>query len=131
MEDGSEFTIFRHVTKHPLKQSTSDCVFIVSFKFAHLSHRVNKLASVMPMLLITGFPGFIKKMYAVNIKNSYWQGMYQWKSKEHLEEYKKSFVFRTMNKRAISSSITSVEMINHELNDFVNNNKITDQLNDL
>jgi hypothetical protein len=126
MESGSELSIFRHITKYPLNQSTSDCVFIVSFKFSHLSHKANKLASVIPMLLITGFPGFIKKMYAVNFKNGYWQGMYQWKTKEHLEEYKKSFVFRMMNKRAIQSSISSEEIINHELTYYVNNHKITD-----
>lgn len=131
MKNGSEFTIFRHITKHPFNQNTSDCIFVISFKFAHLSHKVNKLASVIPMLLITGFPGFIKKMYAVNFKNGYWQGMYQWESKEHLEEYKKSFVFKMMNKRAISDSITSIEMIDHKLNDFINNHMISNLSNDI
>jgi hypothetical protein len=126
MKNGSEFTIFRNITRHPLNQSTMDCVFIVSFKFSHLTYKANKITSVIPMLLITGFPGFIKKIYTVNFENGYWQGMYQWESKEHLEEYKKSFVFRMMNKRAIQSSISSEEIINHELTYYVNNHKITD-----
>jgi hypothetical protein len=71
------------------------------------------------MLLITGFPGFVKKIYAVNPENGYWQGMYQWKSLRHLEEYKKSFVFRIMNKRAIQGSINSFEIENENLVNFI------------
>ena len=119
MEDGREFTIFRHITTHPLKQSTTDCVFIVNFKFAHLSHRANKIASIIPMLLITGFPGFIAKIYAVNHDKGFWQGMYQWKSIRHLEDYKKSFVYKMMNKRAKSETIKSIELNHQKLSDFI------------
>jgi len=124
MEDGSEFTIFRHITTHPVNRSTMECVFIVSFKFAHLSNRVNKLTSIMPMLMIAGFPGFVAKVYALNANNGYWQGMYQWKSLGQLEDYKKSFVFRMMNKRAITDSINEIEMSNQKLSDFIDNHKI-------
>ena len=62
---------------------------------------------------------FIKKIYAVNTENGYWQGMYQWKSLKHLEEYKKSFVFRIMNKRAIPGSIISFEIENENLINFI------------
>ena len=124
MKDGSEFTIFRHITTRSLCQDTSAVVFIVSFKFARLSHNANKLASIIPMLLITGFPGFTTKMYAVNLINGYWQGMYQWKSVKHLEEYKNSFVFRIMNKRALSDSISSSEFEGQYLIDFIESGKI-------
>ena len=98
MEDGQNFTIFRHITSHPLKENKTATVFIVRFKFTRLSHNANILASIIPMLFIAGFPGFDTKMYAVNKKNGYWQGMYQWKSKKHLEEYKNSFVYKMINK---------------------------------
>ena len=124
MGNGKKFVIFRHITTHPLKQVDGECVFIVSFKFAHLSHKANKLTSVFPMLMIAGFPGFVTKMYAVNPDDGYWQGMYQWKSIEHLEDYKKSFVYRMMNKRAIQDSIKSIEMDSQELTDFIDNHKI-------
>ena len=71
------------------------------------------------MLLITGFPGFVKKIYAVNKKNGYWQGMYQWESLEYLEEYKKSFVFKVMNKRAIPETIKSIQYENKSLDNFI------------
>jgi hypothetical protein len=119
MKDNSKYRIFRHITIKNVENDAETTVFIVSFKFARLSHKANKKASIIPMLLITGFPGFVKKIYAVNPENGYWQGMYQWKSLRHLEEYKKSFVFRTMNKRAIQGSINSFEIENENLVNFI------------
>lgn len=119
MNDNSKYKIFRHITIKNDPNNSEGTVFIVSFKFSHLSHKANKKASVIPMLLITGFPGFIKKIYAVNPENGYWQGMYQWKSLKYLEEYKKSFVYRIMNKRAISDTINSFEIENEQLFNFI------------
>jgi hypothetical protein len=76
------------------------------------------------MLLITGFPGFTAKIYAVNYKNGFWQGMYQWKSTQHLDEYKKSFVFRIMNKRAIPGSIHSFTIENKIILDFIEDRRL-------
>lgn len=123
-EDGKEFKIFREIAVYPASQTKSECVFIVNFKFAHLSLKANKLTSIIPMLMITGFPGFVMKFYAVDLKSGYWQGMYQWKSMKHLEEYKKSFVFRMMNKRAIPETIKSVEMNNQNLIGIIENKKV-------
>ena len=120
MYDGREFIIFRHIRMHPLTPNPENAVFIVNFKFAKLSHKANKIASILPMLLITGFPGFMTKMYAVNLETGYWQGMYQWESLKHLEEYKKSFVFRMMNKRAIKESIQSYDITNQQLTNYIN-----------
>jgi hypothetical protein len=119
MDDDSKFEIFRHITKKKFSFNSKYTMFIVSFKFSHLSHKANKLASIVPMLLITGFPGFVKKIYAVNHKNGYWQGMYQWESLENLEEYKTSFVFKVMNKRAIPESIKSIHYENKSLDTFI------------
>lgn len=115
MDENSNYEIFRHITNKQVESDFKSTVFIVSFKFSKLSHKANKRASIIPMLLITGFPGFVKKIYAVNHKNGYWQGMYQWASVEDLEEYKKSFVFKVMNKRAVPGSINSVQYENKSL----------------
>ena len=124
MEDGQEFIIFRHITDDPVKNTEQAVTFIVRFKFARLTHNANRLASIIPMLLITGFPGFQTKIYAVNKENGYWQGMYQWESLEYLEEYKRSFVYRMMNKRAIKESIRSFEIENQQLDDYINVHKL-------
>lgn len=124
MEDGQEFKIFRHITVSPVEENEQAVTFIVRFKFARLSHNANRFASIIPMLLITGFPGFQTKMYAVNKENGYWQGMYQWKTPKHLEAYLNSFVYKMMNKRAIKESIRSHEIENQQLDDFINNYKM-------
>jgi len=108
---GSMFRIFRNILAEPSGSSVETVVFIVSFRFERLSHEANKVASLIPMLLIAGFPGFVQKMYAVNEENGYWQGIYEWKSKQHLDAYKKSFVFRMMKKRALTNSIQEKEFI--------------------
>jgi len=119
MKDNSKYKICRHITIKNDQNDAVNTVFVISFKFARLSYKANKKASIIPMLLITGFPGFIKKIYAINHENGYWQGMYQWKSLKLLEEYKKSFVFKIMNKRAITGSINSFETENENLLSFI------------
>ena len=119
MEDGQEFIIFRHITDYPVKDIEQAVTFIVRFRFARLSHNANRFASIIPMLLITGFPGFQTKMYAVNKENGYWQGMYQWKTQNHLEDYLKSFVYKMMNKRAIQETIKSFQYENNSLDNFI------------
>jgi hypothetical protein len=121
MPDGSIFRIFRNIGTNPVKSGRDHCVFIVSFKFSRLSHNANRVASVIPMMIIAGFPGFVQKIYAVNDHNGYWQGMYEWSSEEHLARYQRSLVFRVMNKRAIPGSIRSMVFQEQELRTFVKN----------
>lgn len=107
MEDGEQYSVFRHIHRFPEKDVAAPITFIVRFKFSRFSHNTNRVISIIPMLLITGFPGFHTKIYGVNLKNGYWQGMYQWESEQALEDYKQSFVYRMMNMRAIDDSISS------------------------
>ncbi len=123
MEDGQEFIIFRHITNSPITNTGHAVTFIVRFKFARLSHNANRFASIIPMLLITGFPGFQSKMYAVNKENGYWQGMYQWKTQKHLQDYLKSFVYKMMNKRAIQETISSHKYSNQLLINYIDKHK--------
>ena len=125
MEDGIVFKIFRDITLirnktilDPITVNDS-CVFIVRFKFSKLSHRANKIVSVIPMLIIAGSPGFEQKIYAVNPDNGYWQGMYQWQSLAHLEDYKRSFIYRMMNRRAVPESIKTMQWKNQTLDNFI------------
>ena len=121
MDDGTTFTIFREIKRFPINSQDSECVFIVRFKFKHLSHNANKIASKIPMLLIAGQPGFVAKCYAVNHQNGFWQGMYQWESVKDLEDYQKSFVYRMMNNRAVPETIQSEVFPNQKLDEFVQN----------
>ncbi len=121
--DGQVFTIFRQIKKRDSRYADGHATFVVKFKFARLSHQANKLASIIPMLLIAGFPGFEQKYYAVNKENGYWQGMYEWKSEMHLEAYRKSFVYRMMNKRAETGTVQSRTYSNYSLSDLIEADK--------
>jgi hypothetical protein len=118
-DNGQVFIIFRHIFNKKAKISEGHITFVVRFKFARLSHQANKLASIIPMLLIAGFPGFIQKLYAINKETGYWQGMYEWGSVNQLEVYKKSFVYRMMNKRAIKGTVQAHAISNCHLSDLI------------
>jgi len=115
------YTVFRNILDLKGKSSQDGHLMLVSFKFAHLSYQANKLASLIPMLLIAGFPGFKQKIYAVNSLSGHWMGIYQWRSADDMEEYKRSFVFRMMKKRAIDSSIQTCSMKHTSIDEFFEN----------
>jgi hypothetical protein len=122
--NGSVFRVFRNLVSFPECTAPDPVVFIVQFKFSRLSHRANRLASVIPMLLIAGFPGFHHKIYAVNPENGYWTGMYQWVSEKQLERYKRSFVFAMMKKRALPDSLHLLEFPGKRLSDYVDHHLV-------
>lgn len=108
-KQGNVFRIFRNISSRNKFLFQDTVVFIVNLKFANLSHKTNKKISIIPILLIAGHPGFVEKLYAVNEENGYWQGIYEWKSKQDLDAFKQSFVYRMMKKRALSHSIKEEE----------------------
>ena len=105
-DDGKEFTIFRHIHLKSSNQSENGSIFIVRFKFKKFGHKTNIRLSRIPIPLIGGFPGFRDKLWMIDWNTDYWQGIYQWKNIEAIENYKKSFVLGMMNKRAIENSIS-------------------------
>jgi len=110
-DDGKEFKIFRHMHLKSNGQLENGAIFIVRFKFKKFSHNANIRLSRIPILLIAGFSGFRDKLWMIDWKTDYWQGIYQWENSEAIEKYKKSFVLGMMNKRAIEQSI-SYDIIN-------------------
>jgi len=128
MENGGVYHIFRHIRSVPQSNDEQGSVFIVNFRFARLSQKANRFVSQIPMLLITGFPGFRVKMYAMNQENGYWLGIYQWESKQALDAYKQSLVLRMMNSRAREGSVTYHELDHYRLTDYIEEHKIDDTL---
>lgn len=120
-ENGKEFKIFRHMHLKSNGQLENGAIFIVRFKFKKFSHDANIRLSRIPILLIAGFPGFIDKLWMIDWKTDYWQGIYQWENSEAIEKYKKSFVLGMMNKRAIEHSISYVIIKNRNSDDYLKN----------
>ncbi|MEE9572612.1 MAG: hypothetical protein V3W20_06175 [Candidatus Neomarinimicrobiota bacterium] len=119
MDDGLEFKIFRHMHLESKDQSEIGSIFIVRFKFKKFSHKTNVRMSRIPILLIAGFPGFRDKLWMIDWKTDYWQGIYQWKDVETIENYKKSFVLGIMNKRSINATISYHVINDKNIDDYI------------
>lgn len=123
-DEGKVFEIFRYISLKTSEENKHGSVFLVSFKFSSLSFRANKFTSIIPMLIIAGTPGFITKIYSVCPDDGYWLGMYQWESPEKLTKYKSSFVFKMMKRRAITDSLSTVEITDKSLMEYLDEHKI-------
>jgi len=121
VDDGTEFRIFRHMHLKSSSQSETGSIFIVRFQFKKFSHNTNIILSRIPILLIAGFPGFRDKLWMIDWKTDYWQGIYQWENSEAIEKYKKSFVLGMMNKRAIDNSISYEIIKDGSIDDYLQN----------
>lgn len=119
MDDRLEFKIFRHMRLSATTPRKKGAILIVRFKFEKFSHQINKLLSVTPILLIAGFPGFKDKLWMIDEKSGFWQGIYLWENKEAIEEYKHSFVLGIMNKRAKSDTISYRIVNDISLDEFI------------
>lgn len=106
MEDGEQFTVFRHLIID--KKNISDtalAVFKVRFQFAKLPLQINKRLSLFPTPFLIGQPGFRQKIWTINEKG-FFQGIYQWQSKEFAEKYPESIIFKMMTKRSASGTLS-------------------------
>jgi hypothetical protein len=106
MEDGEQFTVFRHlIIDNKNISDTSLAVFKVRFQFAKLPLQINKRLSLFPTPFLIGQQGFRQKIWTINEKG-FFQGIYQWQSKEFAEKYPESFIFKMMTKRSASGTLS-------------------------
>lgn len=106
MEDGQEFRVIRDLIVDPIENlERSVAIFKVQFKFSSLPLAVNKRLSMFPAPFLMAKPGFFEKIWAVS-EDGYFQGIYQWASKEFAESYPKSFIFKLMTKRSVEGTLS-------------------------
>ncbi len=109
LERTKDFVPFRQIVRqsqsHARAGRRQKVVLVVRFRFTHLSHHANKVASLLPMPAITGFPGFASKLYAVHNVDGAWLRVYEWKFINHLRRYRNALVFRVMQKRVVADSL--------------------------
>jgi hypothetical protein len=106
MEDGKIFTVLRRLQVEG-KNDNSDgyAVFKVRFKFKSLKFETNKRLSMIPAPFLMGMNGFHEKYWTFNEETDYFQGIYQWESKEIAEKYPDSFIYKLMTKRAAPGTL--------------------------
>jgi hypothetical protein len=110
--ESRRFTAFRHVILDPGPADTGrpPAVLVVRFKFARGSRRANRIASLFPVPLIVGFPGFREKVWLIDERAGDWQGAYEWESGSRAWEYAQSFVLGMMIRRAVKDSVSFAVM---------------------
>ena len=104
MEDGAQFTVFRHVQVAAAGQPAG--VFIVRFTPAHMSVRQNIRFSLLPMVPLLGLHGFREKYWCVNEQTGECQGLYAWQSVADAHAYAGSVALRFMTGRSLPGSVS-------------------------
>ena len=118
-DDGKEFKIIRDLSVDPGRhQDISPAVFVVRFKFSGLPLAVNKHLSMIPVPFLVAMPEFRWKIWAVS-DDRYFQGVYQWASKESAESYPQSFIFKMMTKRAKMETVSYEIIPDMYLKDYI------------
>jgi hypothetical protein len=104
MEDGAEFTVFRHVKVKAAGDPAG--VFVVRFTPAHMSVRQNVRFSLLPMIPLLGMRGFREKYWCVNEQTGACQGIYAWQTVADAEAYAGSVALRFMTGRSKLGSVS-------------------------
>jgi len=120
VEDGQEFTVFRRL-KIAIKghDPREFAVFRVRFKFKSLEPGANKWLSMIPAPFLIGMKGFCEKYWTIDENTDFFQGIYQWESKETAEKYPDSFIFKLMTKRSIPGTLGYEVLPNTKLSDYI------------
>jgi hypothetical protein len=108
MDDGQRFQIFRQaiVDNKKGKQTIPGARFIVRFHLANMSPKMNKPFSLIPMLFCIGVPGFMTKLWTLNVVNGDFQGVYEFETVKDAEAYAGSFAIRFMRGRSVPGSVS-------------------------
>ena len=89
-EDKHEFIIFRAVKVDSKIDKTA--IFCVKFLLSEMKPKSNIRFSWLPVPFFIGLPGFQAKLWTLNYKNNYFQGIYQWKNQKYAQKYSKSLL---------------------------------------
>lgn len=120
MEDGKKFTVLRRLQVEGRGDTINEyAIFKVRFKFKSLTLKTNKRLSMIPAPFLMGMKGFREKYWTFNEEAGYFQGIYQWKSKEIAEKYPNSFIYKLMTKRAAPGTLSYEIIPNSDLSKYI------------
>ncbi|MFC1867348.1 hypothetical protein ACFL0H_04360 [Thermodesulfobacteriota bacterium] len=120
MEDGQIFAVFRRLAVSGKNNDVSGfAVFKVKFKFKGFKPGTNKRLSMIPAPFLMGMTGFREKYWAINENSNYFQGIYQWESREIAERYPNSFIFKLLTKRSAPGTLSYEIIPNTNLSQYI------------
>jgi hypothetical protein len=108
MEDGEEYFVFSDVEVASSKSHPPESMAMlrVRFKFDRYSDPLCRRLFLIFTPIITGMPGFQRKIWSFCKESGYYQGIYQFDSMELAERYRKSYIIWIMEKRSVPGSIS-------------------------
>ena len=112
MEGLDEYNVFSDVQVISSRSTITDpmALLLVRFKFDRYSDAVNRRLFLLFTPVITGMPGFLQKIWCFSEADGVYQGIYQFDSVRHAENYKKSAVLWILEKRSVPGS-TSYQLL--------------------
>jgi hypothetical protein len=120
MEDGKKFVVFRRVQiARTTDNVASHAVFKVRFQFKSFGPATNKRLSMIPTPFLIGMKGFREKYWTIDEKSGFFQGIYQWESKEFAERYPYSFIFGLMTSRSAEGTLSYEIIPNTDLSKYI------------
>lgn len=120
MEDGKKFTVFRRLKiNNNTDMANDNAVFKVRFQFKNLGPSINKRLSIMPVPFLIGMKGFREKYWTLDENSGFFQGIYQWESKEFAEKYPNSLIFKFMTNRSAKGTLSYEIIPNTDLSKYI------------
>jgi hypothetical protein len=120
MEDGKKFEVFRRLKVGDKTDIANQCaVFKVRFQFKSLKPSINKRLSMIPAPFLIGIEGFRQKYWTFDENSGFFQGIYQWESKEFAEKYPDSLIFKLMTNRSVKGTLSYEIIPNADLSKYI------------
>lgn len=116
-EDNEEFVIFREDKVNA--KIDKPAVFKVKFLLSGMEPKNNIRFSWLPVPFFIGLPGFKAKVWTLNYKNNYFQGIYEWKNQGYAEKYSKSFAYKFMSSRSMQGTVSFEIIPNSTLEEYL------------
>ena len=106
VQEDEPFKVFRQMIVEPIGDQQQDpgAIFRVCFQYATFSVDMNKILS-LPIPLIAAQPGFRSKTWLLGQETGIAQGVYEWDTVEHAENYWMSFPMQLLKKRSVPESL--------------------------
>lgn len=118
----SKYLIFRHISIKGKNKGNSTGVLVLKFKFHHSSLEKDCRNSFFQIPIFVGLPGFQSKLWTFDKENGVFQGVYQWKSPEHIHGYLNSFAVKFVKKKAVENTVDYKIYENTNLEEFLEKN---------
>ena len=98
------YKVFRFAWRKGWEQSGA--MFKVRFTLGSMNAKSNKVFSLLPMLVLIRFRGFMAKYWLCEEATNRCMGIYYWRTRADAERYSQSIAVKFMTKRSVPGSVS-------------------------